>query len=96
MDDVTSNEQGIGGCSSKGAPATCCQSVEEKVSSCCNPKGGSWCKGKALIAALIILAAIGVGAVSLMRGNAAQPVATTPPSCPPGQCGATCNNSCAK
>ena len=88
MDNETSHGEGIGGCSSKGAPSTCCQSVDEKDSSCCNPKGGSWGKGKALLAALIIMMAIGVGTVSFMRGKAAQPLAATSASCPPTQCGA--------
>lgn len=94
MDNVTSHGDGIGGSSSKGAPSTCCQSVDEEVSSCCNPKGGSWSKGKALLAALIILAAIGVGAVSFMRGNATQSVAAAPASFYSTPGGATsCTNS---
>ncbi len=77
MPDITPNGEGAGGCSSKDAPATCCQAIDEKVSSCC-PQGGSWSRGKALLAALIILAAIGVGAVSLMRGTAGQSGAAAP------------------
>lgn len=94
MSDVPSDDQEINSCSSSGAATTCCQPSDEKVSSCCNPKGGSWGKGKALLAALIILAAIGVGAVSFMRGNAAQSVAAAPASSCSTPCGATsCTNS---
>jgi hypothetical protein len=94
MGNITSNGEGVGGCSSKDAPATCCQSVDEKVSSCCNPKSGSWSKGKALLAALIILAAIGVGAVSFMRENAAQSLAAAPAASCSTPCAATsCTNS---
>lgn len=96
MNHLTSNGNGTGDCSSKGAPSTCCQTVDEKVSSCCNPNSGSWGRGKALLAAIIILAAIGVGAVSFLRGNAAQPQAATPAPCAPNQCGAACTTDCAK
>lgn len=90
MNHVTSNGEGIGGCSSKAAPPTCCQPVDENVSSCCNPKGGSWSKGKALISVIIIMAAIGVGATSFVRGTSTQSAASTPASsCPAqSQCGA--------
>jgi hypothetical protein len=94
MHNVTSNGEGTGGCSSKVAPSTCCQ--YEKVSLCCNPKGGSWGKGKVLISLIIILAAIGVGAASFMRGNSTQAVAANPAPCAPNQCGAACNTDCAK
>ena len=69
MSDVLSDDKRKSGCSSNDATTTCCQPSDEKVSSCCNPKGGSWSKGKALLATLIILAAIGVGAVSFSEGK---------------------------
>lgn len=94
MNNVTSDGKGIGDGSPKGTGPSCCQPADGQESRCCGPQ--SRCKGKALIAALIIMTAIGVGAVSLMRGNAAQPVTATPTSCPPSQCGATCNTDCAK
>lgn len=96
MHNVTSNGEGSGGCSSKVAPSTCCQPADGKESSCCNPKGGSWGKCKGLLAVIIIMAAIGVGAVSFMRGNSTQPVAANPAPCAPNQCGAACNTDCAK
>jgi len=94
MSDALSDDKRKSGCSSNDATTICCQPSDEKISSCCNPKGGSWHKGKALLAALIILAAIGVGAVSFMRGNAAQSVAVAPASSCSTPCGATsCTNS---
>ena len=92
MSDELSDDK-RNGCSSNDATTTCCQPSDEKVSSCCNPKGGSWVKGKALLATLIIMAAIGVGAMSFLRGNAAQGVASTPASSSPTPCdAAACTN----
>ncbi len=52
--------------------STCYQSSEGQSSPCCNPKDGSWNKGKMLISAVIIMAAIGVGANSFVRVTSAQ------------------------
>jgi len=49
----------------------CCQSAEG--SSCCNPGSGKrWRKGKSFVSAIIILAAIAVGANSIIKANSAQ------------------------
>jgi len=66
------NEREMGGFPLKGASSTCCQSSGGKSSSCCNPQNGSWNKGKMLISAVIIMAAIGVGASSFVRVTSAQ------------------------
>lgn len=95
MTNVNSNGEGTGGCSSKVAPSTCCQPPDGKESSCCNLKSGSWGKGKRLISLIIIMAAIGVGATSLVSKTPTQPEASKPAaSCPAQpQCGAaTCTN----
>jgi hypothetical protein len=66
------DEREMGGFPLKSAPSTCCQSSEEYSSSCCNPKNGSWSKGKLLISAIIIVTAFGVGANSFVRITSAQ------------------------
>lgn len=98
MTKLTSNGEATDGCPSKVAPSTCCQPTDDRVSACCNPPGRSWGKGKGLIAGLIILAAIGVGATSFVKGNSSPPEASKPAaSCPAqAQCGAaTCTNASA-
>ena len=74
MKNLDTNGASAGGCSSEIAPSACCRPDEK--SACCNPQGAYWRKGKTLLAAIIIAAAIGVGAVSFMKGNPAQSVAS--------------------
>ncbi len=66
------DERAMGAVPSKAAPSACCQSSGGNASSCCNPKDGSWSKGKMLISAIIMLAAFGVGASSFVRVTTAQ------------------------
>lgn len=78
MNDVTSEEKGKSCCGSGDATATCCQPAAGSPSSCCAPGEVSWKKGKMLVSALIMLAAIGVGANSFFSGNSAQSYTTVP------------------
>jgi hypothetical protein len=60
-------------CAPENASLDCCQSAEGKISSCCDPGSGKhWNKGKSFVSAIIILAAIGVGANSIIKANSAQ------------------------
>ncbi len=70
MSEMSSDEKGTEGCCSEGASRTCCQPDAGKSSGCCEP--GAWRRGKTLIAAIIILAAIGVGTYSIIRGTSSQ------------------------
>lgn len=90
MNDLSPDGKGIGKGSLKGTGLNCCQPADGQESRCCGPK--SWGKCKALIAVLIILAAIAVGAHSFMRGNAAQSGAAAPASSGSPSCGASCTN----
>ena len=72
MNDVTRDDKETACCPSDAALPTCCQPADGKTSPCCNPKDGSRGKGKALIALIIIVAAIGLAANSLVRGTSAQ------------------------
>lgn len=86
MNNVTSNEEGQGGCSFKTTQSSCCQPAGGNGSSCCAPRGSFWGKGKTLIALIIIIAAIGVGAHSLVkeaatRTEAINPSANCSPQC---------------
>jgi len=78
MNDLTSDEKGKSCCASEDAAATCCQPTAGNSSSCCAPGEVSWKKGKMLVSAIIILAAIGVGANSFFNGNSAQSYTTVP------------------
>ncbi|MEW6350475.1 MAG: hypothetical protein AB1646_15535 [Thermodesulfobacteriota bacterium] len=66
------HEREMGGFPLMGASSTCCLSSKGRPSACGNPKDGYWNKGKLLISAVIIIAAIGVGAGSLVRVISAQ------------------------
>ena len=95
MNNVASDEEGLG-CSPKTTQRSCCQPAGGNGSLCCPPKGSFWGKGKALIALIIILAAIGVGVHSLVKGAATRTeVANPTPVCSPqgsagsGQSGAS-------
>jgi hypothetical protein len=72
------HEREMSGFPSQGTPVTCCPSAEGRASSCCNPVEPSQKRNKALVSAIIILAAIAVGAYSLFRGNSAQSYTTAP------------------
>jgi hypothetical protein len=72
MNDPNSDVKGKCGCAAEDGAATCCQPSDGTLSSCCNPRDGSWTKGKVLISVIIITAAIGVGANSILRGTSAQ------------------------
>jgi len=65
-------------CEANDAAATCCETEAGNVSSCCSPKDRLGSKSKLLISAIIIIAAIGVGANSLVRGTSAQTFNTGP------------------
>lgn len=66
------DEGEMGGVPLKDAQSTCCQTSGGSASSCCNPESGSRSKGKMLISAIIIVAALGVGANSFVRVTSAQ------------------------
>ena len=78
MNDLTSDEKGKSCCASEDAAAPCCQPAAGNLSSCCAPGQVSWKRGKLLVSAIIILAAIGVGANSFFSGNSAQSYTTVP------------------
>jgi len=87
MNNVASDEEGQGGCSPKTIQPSCCQPAGGNRSSCCAPEGSSWRKGKTLIALIIIIAAIGVGAHSLVKGAATRTELANPASSCSPQCG---------
>lgn len=72
MNDLTFNEKGRSCCPSADPLAACCQPAGESRSSCCTPGERSWNKGKILVSAIIIVAAIGVGAHSFVKATSAQ------------------------
>ncbi len=78
MNEMTSDDKRTGACSPGSAPSSCCQPGDAHMSSCCEPKNGSWSKGKALISAIVIVAAVVVGAHSFVRGTSAQSGNTGP------------------
>jgi len=78
MNDLTSGEKGESCCGSEDAAAACCQPAAGNVSSCCAPGAVSGRKWKTLVSVIIILAAIGVGANSILNGNSAQSYTTVP------------------
>jgi hypothetical protein len=78
MNDLNSDEKGKGCCAPGDAVATCCQPGVNNLSSCCAPGEASWKKGKALVSAIVIVAAIGVGAHSFVKGTSAQSYTTVP------------------
>jgi glutaredoxin len=93
MNDLIPDGKETGGGSPNGSQPSCCQPAVGNGSSCCDPRGSSWGKGKALISLIIIIAAIGVGANSLLRGAATRTEAVNPASnCSP-QCAAASGQS---
>jgi hypothetical protein len=78
MNDLTSDGKEKSCCGSEDAAATCCQPAAGNPSSCCFPGEVSWKKGKMLVSAIIILAAIGVGANTFFSGSPAQSYTTVP------------------
>jgi len=73
MNEVRPDGKSLSGCAPENDSPDCCQSAEGKSSSCCGTgTGRQWNKGKTLISAIVILAAIGVGANSIIRENSAQ------------------------
>lgn len=79
MNDSTSEGKGESCCGTGGAVSTCCEPTAGNYSSCCSPSDVPLKKGKVLVSALIILAAIGVGVHSFVRGTSAQSSNTGPP-----------------
>lgn len=61
-------------CPSEEPSVSCCQTSSDRGSSCCKTGNGIRGKWKALISGVIILAAIGVAAHSLVGGTSAQSV----------------------
>jgi hypothetical protein len=78
MNDLNSEEKTTGGCCSQAAPTSCCQPSDRSASTCCNTEDTSWRRGKLIISAIIIMAAIAVGANSFLNGNTAQSYTTIP------------------
>jgi hypothetical protein len=78
MSDLLSGEKDINSSCAEGAPTACCHPADGSASACCNPQDASWNKGKLLIALIIIVAAIAVGANSFLRGNSANSYTTLP------------------
>jgi hypothetical protein len=72
MNDGTRYRKEMDDCCGKDPSPTCCRPADANQSSCCPPRDKSWNKGKTLVSAVIIMAAIGVGANSLVRGTSAQ------------------------
>ena len=72
MNNVSSSDKRMSGCCPDASTTTSCQPSDIDKGSCCYPEGGSWGKSKKLVSVLIILAAIGVGANSFIRGTSAQ------------------------
>lgn len=72
MSKKHSDEERAACCAPKSAPLDCCQPTEGE-SPCCNPGNGkSWRKGKSLVSAVVILAAIGVGANTIIKARSVQ------------------------
>lgn len=78
MNESTSGGRGESCCAAQDSASTCCEPTARSLSSCCSPGAGSSNKGKLLVSLLIILAAIGVGVHSLVRGTSAQSSNTVP------------------
>jgi hypothetical protein len=73
MNEVSPDDKKAGGCVPENVSLDCCRSPEWKSSSCCDPGVGKrWNKAKCFVSAIIILAAVGVGANSIIRENSAQ------------------------
>jgi hypothetical protein len=80
MNDKDSEQGTPKDCPSEESSVSCCQISSDTGSSCCNTGNGIRGKWKALISGLIILAAIGVAAHSLVGGTSAQSDKTGPRS----------------
>ena len=72
MNDLTSDEKAKSCCAVENAGSACCQPAGGDVPTGCNPGEVPCKKGKILIGVIVILAAIAVGAYSLVRGASAQ------------------------
>jgi hypothetical protein len=72
MNDLNSDEKIVSGCCSQGESSFCCQPSDGKASTCCGPEDGSRRKVKLLISVIVIIAALGVGANSYVRGTSVQ------------------------
>jgi hypothetical protein len=77
MSDRIPDEEQMSGCSCESSPA-CCPSTDGTEASCCTPGVASRNGRKALVSAIVIIAAIGVGAHSLVRGTSAQSYTSGP------------------
>jgi hypothetical protein len=78
MNDLTTAGKGKSCCADGDAAVVCCQPAAGSVSSCCAPGAVPGKKWKILISVVIIVAAIGVGANSVLNGNLAQSYTTVP------------------
>lgn len=95
MNNLISNEEGQGSSPSKTTQSGCCPPATGNGSSCCASEGRSWGKGKALIALIIIIAAIAVGAHSWVKGSSTRTEAVTQaPTCS-SPCGTAAGESAA-
>jgi hypothetical protein len=72
MSDKTREEKQMASCSCAESSPACCPSTDGNEASCCTPGFASRNRRKALISAIVLMAAIGVGAHSLVRGTSAQ------------------------
>ena len=72
MNDLTSDEKAKRCCAVEDAGSACCQPAAGNVASGCTPGEVPCKKAKILVGVVIILAAIAVGAYSLVRGASAQ------------------------
>jgi hypothetical protein len=70
MKKMLPDEENKDCCALESTSSDCCQSTE--FTSCCAPTTGKQPKYKSFVSAIIILAAIGVGANSIIRENSAQ------------------------
>lgn len=72
MDDSGNFGKDRSGCCPAGIPASGGILNDGGENSCCAPGTRAWGKGKALVSVIIIVAALGVGAHSLVRSTSAQ------------------------
>lgn len=78
MNRSTSGEKEEPCCSGLESASPCCDPAAGTLSSCCSPRDVPLNKGKLILSLLIILAAIGVGVHSLVKGSSAQSGNTGP------------------
>ena len=72
MNESTSGGKEESCCAARDSTSICCEPTAGNLSSCCSPKAVSWKKRKLLVSVIIIMAAIGVGLHSFVRGTSAQ------------------------